>query len=291
MLVSVVIATYRRDESLRAALKSILNQTYKAVEVIVVDDNADEMWNRKVENIIKEIGEIFSIVYIQNKNNKGSAETRNIGIKEAKGEYITFLDDDDIYLPNKIKNQVEHMLETKSDFSITDLELLNESGKRIETRTREYIKETTKEALFKYHLMYHMTGTDTMMFKKIYLLKIGCFPKINVGDKFYLMQNAIEAGGRFSYLPVCDIKAYIHTDTNGLSSGDSKINGENALYKFKMNYFKKLDSKSVRYIKMRHYAVLSFAEIRRKNYRKFLKNSILAVLYSPIDCIKLIVNR
>ena len=54
MLVSVVIATYRRDESLRAALKSILNQTYKAVEVIVVDDNADEMWNRKVENIIKE---------------------------------------------------------------------------------------------------------------------------------------------------------------------------------------------------------------------------------------------
>lgn len=291
MLVSVVVATYKREESLRRSLKSLVEQTYDDVEIIVVDDNANEEWNKKVQMIIDEISQLHPIIYIKNEINKGSAETRNIGIKNALGNYITFLDDDDIYLPNKIKNQVEHMIEVGSDFSITDLELLNENGKRIETRTRDYIKNTSKESLFKYHLMHHMTGTDTMMFKREYLLNIGGFPGIDVGDEFYLMQRAIEEGGKFSYLPVCDIKAYVHTETDGLSSGKTKINGENALYEFKKKYFDKLDNKGIRYIKMRHYAVLAFAELRRKNYIDFLKNSFFSMFISPIDCMKILINR
>lgn len=291
MLVSVVVATYKREESLRKSLKSLVEQTYNDVEIIVVDDNANEEWNKKVKIIVDEISQLHPIIYIKNKVNKGSAETRNIGIKKATGDYITFLDDDDLYMPNKIKNQVEHMIKSNSDFSITDLELLNENGKRIETRTREYIKDTSKEALLKYHLMHHMTGTDTMMFKKEYLLKIGGFPGIDVGDEFYLMQRAIEEGGRFTYLPVCDIKAYVHTETDGLSSGDSKINGENRLFEFKRMYFDRLDKKSIRYIKMRHYAVLAFAEIRRKRYIDFIDNTIKSLICSPIDCMKLIMNR
>ena len=291
MLVSVVVATYKREESLRKSLKSLVEQTYNDVEIIVVDDNANEEWNKKVKMIVDEISQLHPIIYIKNKVNKGSAETRNIGIKKATGDYITFLDDDDLYMPNKIKNQVEHMIKSNSDFSITDLELLNENGKRIKTRTREYIKDTSKEALLKYHLMHHMTGTDTMMFKKEYLLKIGCFPGIDVGDEFYLMQRAIEEGGKFSYLPVCDIKAYVHTQTDGLSSGESKINGENALFEFKKKYFNKLDEKSIRYIKMRHYAVLAFAEIRRKKYKQFIRNATKSAISSPIDCIKLIRSK
>lgn len=291
MLVSVVVATYKREESLRKSLKSLVEQTYNDVEIIVVDDNANEEWNKKVKMIVDEISQLHPIIYIKNKVNKGSAETRNIGIKKATGDYITFLDDDDLYMPNKIKNQVEHMIKSNSDFSITDLELLNENGKRIETRTREYIKDTSKEALLKYHLMHHMTGTDTMMFKKEYLLKIGGFPGIDVGDEFYLMQRAIEEGGKFSYLPTCDIKAYIHIKSDGLSSGDSKINGENELYKFKEKYFSKLDKSSIKYIKMRHYAVLSFAELRRGNYIKSLKNGFNSIKHSPIEALKLLINR
>lgn len=291
MLVSVVVATYKREKSLRKSLKSLVEQTYNDVEIIVVDDNANEEWNKKVQMIIDEINQLHPIIYIKNEINKGSAETRNIGINKSSGNYITFLDDDDIYLPNKIKNQVEHMIELGSDFSITDLELLNENGKRIETRTREYIKDTSRESLFKYHLMHHITGTDSMMFKREYILKIGGFPAIDVGDEFYLMQRAIEEGGKFSYLPICDIKAYVHTQTDGLSSGESKINGENILYDFKIKHFDKLDKKSIRYIKMRHYAVLAFAELRRKNYIYFLKNSFFSMIMSPIDCMKLLINR
>jgi hypothetical protein len=129
------------------------------------------------------------------------------------------------------------------------------------------------------------------MFKRGYLISIGGFPLINVGDEFYLMQKAIEAGGIFSYLQVCDIKAYVHVQTDGLSSGESKIKGENMLYEFKKKSFDKLLSKDIRYIKMRHYAVLAFAELRNKNLIRFMKYSIHSFFNSPDQSIGLFLSR
>jgi len=291
--VSVIVATYRRKETLKNALLSLAVQTYSNFEIIVIDDNANNDWNLEIENILNAIKSDthVEIIYIQNKNNKGSAETRNIGIKQATGEYVTFLDDDDLYLPDKIKKQVEHMINESSDFSLTDLWLYDEKGNLIEKRLRDYIKEYSSDSLIKYHLMYHMTGTDAMMFKKTYLLDIGMFSPINVGDEFYLMQKAIEGNGKFSYLPVCEIKAFVHSDTDGVSSGDGKIKGENELYNYKKKYFEMLTNKQVRYIKMRHYAVLAFAELRRRKYLKFSIYSLRSFMVSPIRCISLILDR
>ncbi|MBV7508966.1 glycosyltransferase [Bacillus sp. sid0103] len=292
-IVSVIVATYRRDTTLETALVSLMRQTYEHVEIVVVDDNAEEIWNKKVDEIICSVNKKFDrqLVYIKNKVNKGSAETRNIGIRTASGEYITFLDDDDIYLPEKVEKQVLHMQKEQSDFCITDLELYNENNKLVEKRIRDYIKRDESDQLLKYHLMYHMTGTDTFMFRKIYLLRLGGFPPINVGDEYYLMQLAIEYGGKFSYLPGCEIKAYIHSETDGLSIGMSKIKGENILYKHKMQFFDKLTPSEKRYINMRHYAVLAFAELRNKNMIGFVKNSVHSLFCSPLQCLNLLINR
>lgn len=291
-LVSIIVATYGRDISLERALLSLLNQTYDFIEIIVVDDNADEVWNRKIKVIISDIMSKNNreITCIHNSTNKGSAETRNIGIRASSGAYVTFLDDDDIYLPRKVENQLKYMLRNNSDYCVTDLNLYDESDRLIEKRSRKYIKQNNQSSLLMYHLMYHITGTDTMMFKRDYLVGIGGFPQIDVGDEFYLMQKSIEAGGRFSYLPECDVKAYVHTTTLGLSSGDSKIEGENALYKHKKVYFNQLSYKNKKYIIMRHYAVLAFAEIRRKNYGKFLNYAVRSFLVSPINCFRLLLQ-
>lgn len=291
-VVSVIVATYRRDSTLENALLSLVSQSYKSIEIIVVDDNADDKWSKRVEEIIKVVEKVsdYRILYIRNKINEGSAETRNIGVKSASGEFITFLDDDDLYLPNKIKNQVEHMIEVDADYCITDLDLYDEHNRLIERRNRKYIKQKKPANLLRYHLMHHMTGTDTIMFKRDYLLSIGGFPLINVGDEFYLMQKAIEAGGIFSYLPVCDIKAYVHKEIDGLSSGESKIKGENELFEYKKKYFDKLCFHDKQYIVMRHYAVLAFAEMRRKSYLKFMKYAIKSFISSPIDCARLYIE-
>jgi len=233
----------------------------------------------------------YEVIYIKNKDNKGSAETRNIGIKQATGEYVTFLDDDDLYLSNKVKKQVEHMIKEGSDFSLTDLWLYDEKDKLIEKRRREYIKDFSSDSLIRYHLMHHMTGTDVMMFRKKYLIDIGMFSPINVGDEFYLMQKAIDSKGIFSYLPGCEVKAYVHSETDGLSSGDGKIKGENELYEYKKKYFDVLTKEEQRYINMRHYAVLAFAELRRRSFIKFLGYSIKSLIASPSGLIKILSSR
>lgn len=287
-IVSVIVATYKRDTSLQLALESLLGQTFEQYEIIVVDDNACEEWNLKVSAIIKQAREQFpecEIKHIKNEQNQGSAKTRNIGIEAARGTYITFLDDDDVYLPLKIQNQVEFMQKGNYDYSITDLNLYNEQDKLIDQRVRSYIKNTSKDSLLKCHLKYHLTGTDAMMFRKEYLVRIGGFAPIDVGDEFYLMQRAIDGDGKFGYLAGCDIKAYVHTGEGGLSSGEGKIKGENALFEYKQKYFSQLQSKDRRYIRMRHYAVLAFAELRRKNAMAFIKDALLSFLNAPIACL------
>ncbi|MBO5066452.1 MAG: glycosyltransferase family 2 protein [Clostridia bacterium] len=282
--VSVVVATYRRDQELRRALDSLKAQQFKDFETIIVDDNADQDFNIKVSAVVdafKRENPQMAVTLITNPRNMGSAETRNIGINASKGEYITFLDDDDVYLPAKIKNHLEFMEKGDYDYSVTDLDLYNESDKLIRRRARGYVKETSYEALLKYHLMYHITGTDSMMFKKDYLLKIKGFAPINVGDEFYLMLRAINEKGKFGYLPGCDIKAYIHTGECGLSSGEGKVLGENNLYEYKKSLFDKLDKKTIRYINMRHFAVLAFAQVRRKKYGQFITNSVRSFMCSP----------
>lgn len=293
ILVSIVVATYRRETELKRALCSLAMQSYQNIEIILIDDNADEIWNKKVSEIVLEFQENFpkiSLNVIVNNYGLGSAKTRNVGIDSAKGEFITFLDDDDLYLPDKVKNQVEFMKSGGYQYSITDLILYNENDKEVDRRIRSYMKDNCSEALKKYHLQYHMTGTDTMMFEKDYLIKIGGFDPIDVGDEFYLMQKAIDGRGKFGYLPGCDVKAYVHTGCGGLSSGDGKIKGENALYEYKKKYFPELSRDVIRYIKMRHFAVLAFAEIRRKKYGAFLKNAVKAFLISPVACIRLLVR-
>ena len=288
--VSIIVATYRMEFELQRALESVKEQQYKDIETIIVDDNADLEFNNKVSAIVqafKNKNPDMAVKLITNEKNMGSAQTRNIGIDASEGKYITFLDDDDVFLPEKIGKQLNFMKKGDYDYSITDLDLYNEKDTLIRKRVRGYIKDTSYESLFKYHLMYHLTGTDAMMFKKEYLEKIDGFAPINVGDEFYLMVRAINEKGKFGYLPGCDIKAYVHTGECGLSSGEGKIKGENNLYEYKKTFFDKLDRKTVRYIKMRHLAVLAFAEIRLKKYGRFLKYAINSFLLAPVSCVKM----
>lgn len=291
--VSIVIATRRREKELERALASVAGQTYRELEVVLVDDNADTVWNEKVQRIVRKWREKTDIPlrYLQNAEKCGSAETRNRGIRAAGGTYITFLDDDDKYLKKKVENQVRHMVKENSDFSITDLALYREDGRLEEVRTRRYLNEINRadtHALLACHLRYHLTGTDTLMFKKSYLEKIGGFPPIDVGDEFYLMEEAILGGGRFSYLAACDVKAIVHTVTEGLSSREKKINGENALFERKKTYFGQLTAEEVRAIRMRHHLVLAYAYIRDGKKKEFLQEGLRAVCCAPLGCIKMV---
>ena len=155
--VSVVVATYKRDSELRAALESLALQSVSDFEIVLVDDNGSAEWNEKVSSIVSDFKEEHPSVmlqYIVNSPNQGSAKTRNIGIEASTADLVTFLDDDDVYLPEKLSRQVEFMKSGEYDYSVTDLFLYNESDRLIDKRIRSYIADTSPESLFEYHLKY-----------------------------------------------------------------------------------------------------------------------------------------
>lgn len=114
-LVTAVITTYKRESAiLERALKSILNQTYNNIEVIIVNDCPDDI---RINNDIKKMLKKYNnndIKYIVVKKNGGACKARNIALNTCKGEYIAFLDDDDEWLPHKIESQVNKFKESKN---------------------------------------------------------------------------------------------------------------------------------------------------------------------------------
>uniref|UniRef100_A0AB39JEN3 Glycosyltransferase Family 2 Protein n=1 Tax=Florenciella sp. virus SA2 TaxID=3240092 RepID=A0AB39JEN3_9VIRU len=119
-LVSVIIPTYNRFEYLLNALESVKNQTYKNIEIIIVNDGSSQMeyYNYKFENCI--------VIHLD-KNSKerfGHASPggyqRSQGMKISSGEYIAFIDDDDYWLPNKLEKQIDAMETSNCLISSTD---------------------------------------------------------------------------------------------------------------------------------------------------------------------------
>lgn len=288
-LVSIIMPTYKNEGyQLKRAIKSVLNQTYTNWELIIIDDNKEKKYSEIAKQIIFSFSD-KKIIYLKNSFNIGSAKTRNRGIEAAKGKYITFLDDDDEYLPKKIETQLNLMIKKNADFSLTDLNLYNDNNKLVRRRRHKYITDNSK--LLNLHLMYHLTGTDTFMFKKDYLINIGMFDEIDLGDEFYLMLKAIQNTGIFAYQPECFVKAYVHANGIGITAGTNKEIGENLLFENKKKYFDILNHHEISYIKMRHYLVLLSCGIRDKNIYKIVKNIFCSFFSNPICFMRLFLNR
>ncbi len=100
MKVSAIITTMNRAGLLKKAIESVLNQTHKDFELIVLDNNSKDETEKVVRNFTDS-----RIIYIRHKQ-IGISEARNLGVKNAHGEYVGFLDDDDEWLPNKLELQV-----------------------------------------------------------------------------------------------------------------------------------------------------------------------------------------
>lgn len=111
-LVSVIIPTYKRCDMLPRAIETVLNQTYDNVQVVVVDDNdSDTEWRYRTSKMMESYTSDSRVLYVCHPRNLNGSIARNTGIKAASGEIITFLDDDDLYKPDKIEKQVRFLLE------------------------------------------------------------------------------------------------------------------------------------------------------------------------------------
>ncbi len=116
-LVSVIIPTYKTSGSLKRAIDSVLDQDYKNVEILVIDDNnPNDSYRKNTEKIMGDFANEIKVKYIKHEHNKNGSAARNTGIRASKGEYIAFLDDDDYMIGRRLSESVDCL--AKSDGNV-----------------------------------------------------------------------------------------------------------------------------------------------------------------------------
>jgi len=267
-LISVIVPTFSRSEMLPRALTSILNQSYKNFEIIVVDDNGMGSLDQEstYQSIIKFLDNT-NVRYVAHEKNLGGSEARNTGIRNAEGRYITFLDDDDEYYVSKLETQLKFYQDKFPD----DNGFING---QIDVAKNGKIVRTTKSSVEYDHLLFSavsekILGTPTFFIPKEILVKNGGFPIIAKGQEWYLSVKLIEAG--YSFQSMCDslVKVNIHNEGSifdGNKSNEKQLGGLNAIYEIQKSYFEFFNIKQQHHIKYKHCLALA---------RSYSKNNLL----------------
>jgi teichuronic acid biosynthesis glycosyltransferase TuaG len=122
--VSVIMPFFRKKEFFEEAYNSVLNQSYTNIEIIIIYDDHDLEQLNFVRNIIKK----QNTIVIVNKKNRGASYSRNRGVKKSKGYYVAFLDCDDIWHRNKLKEQITFMEKFHLDCTCTNYSVIDKNG-------------------------------------------------------------------------------------------------------------------------------------------------------------------
>lgn len=195
MLVSVIIPTFNRANLLNEAIESVNNQTYRPIECIVVDDGSTGDTRNIVNELIKRNSVSFMIKYIYQPNS-GSQVARNTGTAAASGEFIQYLDSDDLLYPHKIKNQVEYFIDhPECDAVFGDWEQGSINDKK-------QIKAFKSEDLLKQFLTQKPIAVFAMLMRCSLIERIGAWDvaiKRNQEIDFHL--RGVLAEGKFAYQP------------------------------------------------------------------------------------------
>ena len=175
-LVSIIIPTYNRADVIERALNSVISQTYKNFEVIIVDDGSKDNTEEVVNNFIKKLKNKFKIQYIRLPKNYGANFARNYGIKLSEGDLIAFLDSDDIWLPKKLELQVKKMSCSKRNYGAvyTSFWRVYPNGAKVlEPNVNKYKK--LEGNILKVLLGDGLAITSTLVVKRLVLEEVGMF--------------------------------------------------------------------------------------------------------------------
>jgi glycosyltransferase involved in cell wall biosynthesis len=202
-LVTAIIPTFNRSHILFRAINSVLNQSYRNIEIIVVDDGSTDETRATVEDIG---GLAHNVKYLQ-KSNGGCASARNAGLRIAKGKFIAFLDSDDEWVPSAIESMVRIIQESCAELVYSPSIEVYEN---CEEEINYPVASTHPEMLAKAHFMDTNLRNGAYLFSRSACKKVGWVDeelKFNE-DSDYVQRLAIHC--RAVYLPKPTIRVYNH---------------------------------------------------------------------------------
>lgn len=242
-LISIVIPAYNAANFLAEAINSALAQTYKNIEIIVVNDGSND------NGATRAIAEKYSkkIRYFE-KENGGSSSALNCGIANMKGDWFSWLSHDDLYLPNKVKDEVDYLnlllengvkiAELKKYILVASADLIDGNGKIIQKCSAHKIKKTSNKIncksgtlnLIAEPVQAGFHGCSCLIHKEA-LKKVGAFnEKLRLLNDMDLWFKLYISGHQFYYLPKVLVKGRVHSEQVSRSIGFSYHNSEQDMF-------------------------------------------------------------
>ena len=197
-LVSIIVPIYNVEECLEKCVRSIIEQTYKNIEIILVDDGSTDNCGVICDNYKK----IDNRIVVVHKRNEGLSSARNKGLDIAKGKYISFVDSDDYIEPKMIEELMQNMSEYKSDIAICNFYCIKNGIKLVK---RKYIKKSFSiEGRKKYENIQGKYSYVTLVaWNKLYKREIFDtirYPKGRIYEDSYVLCDILEKAQRISYI-------------------------------------------------------------------------------------------
>ena len=250
MLVSVIIPTYKRSTRLPIAIDSVLRQTYKFIEIIVVDDNGDNNFREETKKVLKPYLDNKEIKYICHDSNLGGCAARNTGVFAAKGDYIAFLDDDDFYEPKKIELQVDYLNKNKHlDACMCSMFRIDENKKQIISRENKARGTNLKEAVLDGNLF-----TSMLLIKQSVFNNLNGFTEIPRFQDKYFHYKFLEQNNKIGVLDVQLLTLVEHNDFRiSLTASEKIVSALTTLRAFEIKHKTIFNKKELKFLNHRFY--------------------------------------
>ncbi|WP_203180686.1 glycosyltransferase family 2 protein [Streptococcus mitis] len=249
-LVSIVIPTHNRYESLIRAVDSCIIQTYQNIEILIIDDNYSNIKLR--EKIISKFKNYDSrIKLILNNSDLGASKARNIGITESNGKYISFLDDDDEYMADRILKMMDCFQRTKIDnvaMIYSYGTIVYPTGKKEQEMT-----DCVGNPLF-IQMIHNIAGTSFWLCKKEVLEKINGFEDIYSHQDGIVLLKLLAQGYQIDLVRDFLVNYYAHDKGSGITGVNNKSIIADAKYYDKCKgYFHLLSSSETKIVTEMYY--------------------------------------
>lgn len=266
-LVSVIITTYNRTVFLEETLESIQNQTYKNLEILLIDDGSEKTIAKECQAISKK----YSKCTYFYKPNTGQPDSRNYGVKRSKGRYIGFCDDDDYWVLNKIEQQVK-ILENHPEYGLVTgcIGYVDEKGIKLEEIKCH--KGHNHGYVFDSFLEKNRTSSITPLLQREIFDKVGYFnPSFTIAEDWEFWRRV---SFYFKFYRINETLAYVRMHSTNMSKTRTNDSMEAFLLYRKLTLA--LNDWGGCHFKPEDYTKIS--RIEWKTYRKILTNRFPGVL-------------
>ncbi len=260
-MISVIIPVFNREKTIERAVRSVLNQTYSDVEVLVIDDGSTDNTGDVVKHIMDE-----RLTYCALDKNMGACFARNKGITMAKGDYIAFQDSDDEWMENKLETQLKTMLDNQAEISFCQFNRFDSKGHSVLPQIDEgFISRGDL-------LIESVVSTQTILAKR------ECFSEILFDPQMPRLQDydiCIRLSGKYNFYFLKSALVNMNVQTDSISTNWEK------LYIALDNIFQKYPDIIKRYKQMDFYQTRYLALAKEKTGRDSKKERLHCFLLKP----------